>query len=75
MSDIFENQGEVVENLEESAEAIGIDRERLNFKPKTVFVAKNGCKRCLGRGVLNIMPPGEKEKVRYPCRCVRIKVL
>lgn len=74
-NNIFDNQDEVVENIEESAEAMGIDKESVSIKPRKIYVARNNCKACHGHGVQRIMPPGSKTFKRYPCKCVRVKVL
>ena len=74
-NNIFDNQDEVAENLEDSAEAMGIDRESVSMKPRRVLVARNNCKRCYGKGFQDIMPPGSKTFNRYPCKCVRVKTL
>lgn len=74
-NDIFDNQDEVAENIGDSAEAMGVDRESVSMKPRKVLVARNNCKRCYGRGYQDIMPVGSKTFNRYPCRCVRVKVI
>ena len=73
-SDGIFDSPEVAENIEESAEALGIDREKVKIDgPRKVVVAKSNCKKCFGRGYLDFMPVGSDEFTVLQCRCLRIK--
>lgn len=73
MSDIFENEDEVMENIYESAEALGTSIRKRNIP---IAVPKSDCKLCYGRGVVSHSFPGNHgfcstEEIR--CKCVKIK--
>lgn len=73
--DIFENQDAMAENIEESAEAMGISRKAVSVRKRKVLVARNNCKVCFGQGYQRVMPPNSREFVKYPCKCVRVRIL
>ncbi len=75
MSDIFENQSEVVENIRESAKKLGADLDK-EPKQKPVPVAKSNCKLCWGKGWLVHSFPGnrgDEDVFNLYCRCVKFK--
>ncbi len=59
---IFQNQDKVAENLKKSADAIGIEINEESIdklaegSPQEVYVAKNNCKMCYGRGTVDFVP-------------------
>ena len=69
---IFENQGDVAENLKQSAEELGIPTTGIDKikegKPLEFLVAKKNSKQCWGKGVLNFVPnePAHKRNTSLP---------
>ena len=63
---IFENQGEVAENLKKSAEELGIQTSGIDKikdgKPLEFLVAKKNCKMCWGKGTVDFVPNHPKYK-------------
>lgn len=79
---IFTNEKDVVENLRDSAQNLGINPD--DVKPvtekKKVLVAKKNCKHCYGIGTLVFVPlrkntsiseQTEKNKRLVYCKCVK----
>lgn len=70
MNDIFTNQKDVVENLRESASALGINPDTVASNTTDAvgprFYAKSNCKWCFGRGTLAFVanPEGVNTRVR-----------
>lgn len=57
---IFQNQDEVVENIKEAAETVGVTTEGIDKlkegKPLEFLVAKKNCKQCWGKGTVDFVP-------------------
>lgn len=56
---IFQNQDKVAENLKKSANALGLHIDDATIDklaegtPQEIYVAKNNCKMCYGRGTID----------------------
>lgn len=69
---IFQNQEDVVENLKDSAKAVGVNIDEKSVDklkdggPIEVLVAKNNCKWCYGRGTVRYAPNKLKKDKGVP---------
>jgi hypothetical protein len=55
-NDVFTNQKQVIKNLRQAAETLGVNPDAVapEFEDKQVLVAKKNCNFCYGRGALTV---------------------
>lgn len=70
-SDIFVNQGDVKENMDDSLRNLGVNPEEIKNNGVTL-TTKKSCKMCWGRGVIILHTPDGEITDKY-CRCVRLR--
>jgi len=81
MSNIFENESEVVDNIMKSAKELGADlgtrgtkEERSTHEATPNIKAKSNCKLCWGKGWMRYSFPGNKgdeQETLFYCKCVK----
>jgi hypothetical protein len=71
VTDIFENQDEIVKNLNQSANNLGVQDVMKKVVTKVVPLHKKNCKKCNGLGGFRHIAPDGKES-NLPCSCVRL---
>ena len=71
MTDIFENQDQVVQNMNQSANKLGVADVIKPTKKQIVRMHKKNCKKCYGLGVFRHVAPDGKEG-QIPCTCSRL---
>lgn len=69
--DIFENQDQVVKNMNSSAGKLGIPDVIKPTKQQLIRMHKRNCKKCYGVGVFKHVAPDGREG-QIPCTCSRI---
>lgn len=63
-SGIFTDEDEVIDNMRENAEALGINPDLVASKDeKTRYIAKGNCKYCFGKGTITVCLSPSKPKV------------
>lgn len=71
MTDIFDNQDKIVQNMNESANKLGLEDVVKATKKKIVPMHKRSCKKCNGLGGFRHVTPNGKESIMR-CSCVRL---
>ena len=74
MQNIFDDDGERMNNIGKSAEKLGIKKSsetETKREPQYGYKIKKSCKFCWGRGTILFQKPGDAEQALAYCKCVK----